>query len=363
MMSVRRKVFLAMIVFTAVFVASILGMGLRSIPAEGKLLEDRSARVSLHLLNTMAFFLGFGVLTTIMLSGELAKSLMGIEGCKEPVFEFEEAADSQNETKNWLIANMRRDMRKPLNSVIRLSEHVFSEPALGSETRDCVEKIHNAGMTLLDVINDTLSVSGAEPKKFAVTPIEYDVPSLINDILTLNIIRFGDRPVQFNVDIAHDMPNRLFGDELRIELVCNKLLNNAFKYTKQGRVDLSFRCERKEGGDWLTIRVADTGIGIRPEDMGGLFQSGGRNPGKTRGTSLAAANTIVTAMGGAIAAESEYGRGSVFTVRVPQRFVTSSLLGKDAAENLKRSHHIGKKLADGAKHVRPATSGNEALPA
>jgi signal transduction histidine kinase len=347
-MSAHRKIFLATMVFVTVLVASYLSMDLRLIPANDMFLEDRPARLSPHLLHTVAFCLGLGVLTSIMLSGELVKSLLTIDARSEPAFEF---GDADSPAGNGLVANMRHDMRKPLNSVIRLSEHIFREPSLCRETRECVEKIHNAGMTLLGVINDTVSVSGSESKKFAFTPIEYDVTSLIHDILTLNIIRFGDRPVKFNVDIDSGIPSRLFGDELRVELVCNKLLSNAFKYTKQGHVDLSFGCERKEDREWLTIRVADTGAGIRPEDMGGLFQRS-RNPGKTNRANLATANTIVAAMGGAITAESEYGRGSVFTLRVPHGSVTSSTLGRDAAENLKRSHHIENKPA--ASAVNPA---------
>jgi signal transduction histidine kinase/DNA-binding NarL/FixJ family response regulator len=309
-----------------------------------------------HSINA-ASFLTLGILTAIFASGRLAGLLHRLEEHCPETGNFSGIAANTPEERKQSIANMRSDMRKPLNSVIRLSEHILGKECIHEEARDSMEKIHNAGMTLLGIINDTINIPAAESQKFDLIPIEYDVPSLINDIVALNAVRSRDRPIKFSLHINGTLPRKLFGDELRVELICNNLLDNAFKYTKEGSVDLFFECEREGNDEWLTIRVADTGIGIRPENIDTVFSGYasvgyGKSGNKIDGTGLCVTKTIAEMMGGTITVSSEYMKGSVFTVRVRQGFVTALPVMENVVESLKRFHYSGNNAPDDKKIAR-----------
>ncbi|MDR1481315.1 MAG: hypothetical protein LBI74_01680, partial [Synergistaceae bacterium] len=367
-MSVRVRVFLAMITIVAILAAVNLSIILffiqrpLSMAVGGNIssailpVEGSSRHIEPHSINAAAIFLAFGVLTAIIASGELSKPLMRMEKKNSLLDELSRTAASTSEAKSWFIANMRHEMRKPLNSVVRISEHMLGREGIRGEARDGIEKIHNAGMTILGIVNDILDISKIESQKFEIMPIEYDVPSLINDVVALNTVRAGDKPVEFNLHIDESLPCKLFGDELRVELICNNLLSNAFKYTRRGRIDLFLGCEKEGDNEWLTVRVADTGIGIRDEEMENLFSSRKRRhdefSGKTDWTSLSITKMIVSMMGGTIMAKSEFGKGSIFTVSLRQGFVTDTPIGGDVAENLKRFHWSGNRRTENARPER-----------
>jgi signal transduction histidine kinase/DNA-binding NarL/FixJ family response regulator len=301
-----------------------------------------------HYVSALTFII-FGILAAFIASKKLAELFHAMDKHRSRIDEFSKTAAIVSERRGRCIANMRRDMRKPLNSIIRLSEHILGKEGMHGETLDNIEKIHNAGMTLLSIVNDITDIPATEARKFDLTPVEYDMPSLINDIVTLHTVRISGKPIKFNLRISEDLPRKLFGDELRVELICNNLLDNAFKYTKAGSVDLFFECEKDENNDcseWLTIRVADTGVGIHPDYIGKVFSGHGgtacgKHGRKIDGTGLAVTKTIVEMMGGAIDASSEPGKGSVFTARVRQGSVADVRIGKTVAESLKRCHHGG----------------------
>ncbi|MDR1508395.1 MAG: response regulator [Synergistaceae bacterium] len=362
-MSVRVKIFLAMMLAAAVLTAASISIGLiviQKLPLEemgggGPVSKSISGWVLPYSMNTAAVFLPLGTLLALAASGKLVKQLQKTEDMAVRIPEPAETAASISEARSQIIADMRHEMRKPLNSVVRISRCMLDKEEATEETRDNVEKIHNAGMTLLGIINDILDVSKVETKKFEITPVEYDVPSLINDIVTLNAANVGDKPIRFGLHIGRGIPGKLFGDELRIELVCNNLLGNAFKFTQEGKIDLFFDCEKVGDSEWLTIRVADTGIGIPPEDMEGLFSGYNRvhskSGGNIEGTRLPITKAIVVKMGGAITAESEYGKGSVFTVRLPQGFITDTPIEDEIVKNLRRFCQNGRWLPDETKIV------------
>jgi signal transduction histidine kinase/DNA-binding NarL/FixJ family response regulator len=348
-MSVRMKMFLTMAAIVLILTTACLGIDL--------LLTGRhlfSAEGMHCLINAMIFML-FGILASIIASGKLAGRFRGMDEHSFHIREFSGASGERGQ----FIANMRSDMRKPLNSVIRISEYILGEGDVRGEMRDSIEKIHNAGMTLLGIINDVMNVPTALARKFDLIPVEYDVPSLINDIVALNTIRIGGKPINFSLHVSESLPRKLFGDELRVELICNNLLDNAFKYTEKGQVDLLFECERDGNDEWLTICVIDTGIGIRPEkiekifsDHAGAGMSYANLGGKIDGTGLSVTKTIVEMMDGTIIANSAYNKGSVFTVRIRQGFVTDVPIGSAVAESLRRSLYYGNSEADDKKLAR-----------
>jgi signal transduction histidine kinase/FixJ family two-component response regulator len=348
-MSVRVKIFSAAL--PIIMALATVGTGMGFVLMQRRYIEETEYGMSV----VAAVFLSLGVTIVIVASAELVKRFKRAEEQISLLAESTKIATSISEARSRLIAHMRHEMRKPLNSVVRISRHMLSKEEMPEETRENVEKIHNAGMTLLGVINDIIDVSKVESRQFEITPIEYDVPSLINDIVTLNAAYIGDKPISFNLHIGKNMPSKLFGDELRVELVCNNLLDNAFKYTREGKIDLFFDCERKEDTEWLTVRVEDTGVGIPPTDIEWLFSGYNRvyakSGGKMEGTCLPITKAIVTMMGGTVTAKSEYGKGSVFIARIPQGFVTDMPIEDEVAKNLQRFNYHGKESSGETKLV------------
>ncbi|MDR2728464.1 MAG: response regulator [Chitinispirillales bacterium] len=250
-------------------------------------------------------------------------------------------AEKANDAKNRFLANMSHEMRTPLNAVIGLSELSLESQELNDEVYSSLEKINNAGTTLLSLVNDILDISKIKAGKFEIVPAEYDTASLINDIVTQNILHIGEKPIQFVLNIDENLPSQLYGDELRIKQICNNLLSNAFKYTEKGKVEFEIRCERKGGAVWMTAYVRDTGIGIFPGNIDRIFDDYTQIDKKTNykimgtGLGLPITKSLIDIMGGSINVESDYGNGSVFTVRVPQKYVNDVVIGPEVVNNLK----------------------------
>jgi len=271
-----------------------------------------------------------------------------------------EKAQAANNAKSDFLAGMSHEMRTPLNAVIGLSGLILESEGLDEEIKINLEKIFNAGSTLLNIVNDILNISKIEAGKFELTLNEYDTPSLINDTITQNILRIYDKPIKFNLNINADMPTRLYGDELRIKQILSNLLSNAFKYTHMGTVELGIRSERTEDGDsvWVTAWVKDTGIGIRPEDINKLFFNYSQVDVKANrtiegsGLGLAIVKKMIELMEGTITVKSEYGKGSVFTVRFKQKFVTDTPIGDSVVNNLKSFRYSNNKRDKDSKLVR-----------
>ena len=252
-----------------------------------------------------------------------------------------EKSQKASSAKSDFLANMSHEMRTPLNAVIGLSGLSLENDRLGEETHTNLEKIYDAGSTLLSIVNDILDISKIEAGKFEFVEAEYDVPSLINDTITQNALRIGEKPIELELNIDKNMFSRLHGDELRVKQIMSNLLSNAIKYTQEGAVELSVHCAREGDTVWLTIKVRDTGRGIRPEDIDKLFydytQLDLESNRKIEGTGLGLPITkrLAEMMDGSINIESNYGIGSVFTVRIRQKFVTETTILPEIAENLK----------------------------
>jgi len=187
---------------------------------------------------------------------------------------------------------------------------------------------------------------------------DYDVPSLINDAVTQNFVRIGEKQIELQLEIDESVYSRLYGDELRVKQIMNNLLSNAIKYTEEGTVRLSFECARVGGDVWVSIRVSDTGIGIKKDDIGGLFDDYAQMDSapirKIEGTGLGLpiANNLAKMMSGEIKVESEYGVGSVFTARLKQRFVSDVTIGPEAVASLKNFRYIDERRAKDAQFKR-----------
>ena len=260
-----------------------------------------------------------------------------------PVMKAKFEAEAASRSKSAFLATMSHEIRTPLNAIIGLSD-IELQKELSTDARTNLEKIHNSGDALLAIINDILDISKIETGNFDLIPVDYDIPSLINDTVQLNIVRIGSKNLIFKLKVDQTIPVRLFGDELRIKQILNNLLSNAFKYTEKGSVLLTVSWEKRGDDAWLVFAIQDTGQGIRRQDLPKLFseyrQLDARANRHIEGTGLGLSITknLVSLMDGRIGVESEYGTGSTFTVQLPQRIVDETPIGETIAQSLEAFH-------------------------
>ena len=254
------------------------------------------------------------------------------------------SAKVANQAKSSFLANMSHEIRTPMNAILGITEILVQNETLPGDIMEGLVKIYNSCDMLLGIINDILDLSKIEAGKLDIIPAAYEVASLVNDSVQLNVMRIGSKPIEFVLQIDENIPSKLIGDELRIKQVLNNLLSNAFKYTDCGKVTLSvaFAQEKEIDDIVLIINVEDTGYGMTPKQVETLFDEYTRfNSGINRvieGTGLGMSITqhLVYLMGGKIFLESEPGKGSLFTVRLPQKKVNAEVLGRQLAENLRQ---------------------------
>jgi signal transduction histidine kinase/DNA-binding NarL/FixJ family response regulator/HPt (histidine-containing phosphotransfer) domain-containing protein len=256
-----------------------------------------------------------------------------------------EAAESASRAKSDFLARMSHEIRTPLNAILGLSE-VELQNKLPESARLNLEKIYGSGSLLLEIVNDILDISKIENGNFELFPTGYEFASLINDTIQLNIIRIGSKPIEFKLEIDETIPSRLYGDEVRVKQILNNLLSNAIKYTEAGEVRFAAGWEQRGGNAWLNFTVQDTGRGIKKEDLKKLFsdyaQFDTAANRRIEGTGLGLSITkgLVDKMKGTITVESEYLRGSVFRVSLPQGILNERPVGGETVENLRSFRFI-----------------------
>ena len=266
------------------------------------------------------------------------------------------------EERSKFFAKMSHEMRTPLNAVIGFSEMTLEECTLSDYAAENIMKISSAGTSLLHMVNDILDISKIEEGKFNLLPVEYNFPQMINDSVTQNIVLKGQNPIDFILNIGEENPLHLFGDDQRIKQIINNLLSNAFKYTKEGTIEFNIKSEAAGDTVWVTFSVRDTGIGISGENLSSVFTEYTRIDAqinrKVNGTGLGLPITkmLVDMMNGEISVESEYGKGSCFTVKIPQKYVSAETMGADVANSLKNFHYAAEKQKSFARASLPYAS-------
>ncbi|MCR5788493.1 MAG: response regulator [Lachnospiraceae bacterium] len=255
------------------------------------------------------------------------------------VLELEkDAANASNKAKSDFLANMSHEIRTPMNAIIGMDEMILRS-APGEPIRKYALDIQSAGKTLLSIINDILDLSKIESGKMELIPVEYSFSSVMNDVVNMTMKKAQDKGLAYNLNVSEDIPSVLLGDEIRVRQVMLNLINNAIKYTPEGSVSVEVSYNRET--EKLRVRVIDTGIGIKNEDLGRLFGSFERleeeRNRNIEGTGLGLNITmrLVSMMDGTIGVISRYGEGTTFTAEMKQTVIDETPVG-DFAQNLLR---------------------------
>ena len=238
-----------------------------------------------------------------------------------------------NEAKSQFLANMSHEIRTPINGILGMDSVLLKE-CHDENLREYAKNIQSAGQSLLSIINDILDISKIESGKMEILTIRYQLFSVLNDCYNLTKIKLQNKPVSFIMQINEKLPSWLYGDEVRIRQIINNFLSNAVKYTKEGNITFELDFEEKTDEQiLLVITVRDTGIGIKEEDLGKLFESFTRIEEKRNrniegtGLGLNLTKNLVNLMGGEVFAESTYGKGSCFTAKIPQKIADAKPMG------------------------------------
>jgi signal transduction histidine kinase/CheY-like chemotaxis protein/HPt (histidine-containing phosphotransfer) domain-containing protein len=239
-------------------------------------------------------------------------------------------AEQANEKKTEFLSCMSLEIRTPLNAIVGFAQVLAKEEISGTAKED-VEDILMASNTLLDMVNGILDISKIETNKIEIVNAEYRPRKMINEVISLINARIGSKPIDFKVLIDEDLPDVLYGDNMRIKQIIINLLTNAVKYTQEGRIIFQTRATNEKNECKLEIQVADTGLGMSKEAVENLFNKFQRFDTDKNihvegtGLGLAITKELVDLMDGEIKVKSDYGIGTTFTVTLIQNIIHQKL--------------------------------------
>lgn len=272
-------------------------------------------------------YIGFGILFFLLMLAYAAEKSWVVQ------WKDYRKAIEENEFKNAFLANMSHEIKTPINTILGMNEMIASE-SREQGVRCYARHIQEAGNMLLALVNNILDYTKLESGKMQIIPVSYELGQLLSNLINSVSIKVEEKKLSFEVDVDKNIPSVLYGDELRIRQAVLNLLTNAIKYTREGSISLKVAFERVNQKEiCIYISVTDTGIGIRKEDRERLYDSFVRLEEKRNrsiegaGLGMTITRQIMDMMQGDILIESEYGKGSTFTLSFKQQIVEETALG------------------------------------
>lgn len=286
---------------------------------------------------------------------DIANVLSEIAYTKHEIYLKNLELEKASHMKSDFLANMSHEIRTPMNAVIGMAEMALRED-ISPSAKNYISQIKSSGQALLTIINDILDFSKIESGKMDINETDYEPMSLINDVVNIIMTRIGNKKLELTLDVNPDLPHELHGDNIRVKQIIVNLANNAVKFTDSGNVHLKIDFEQiEEDKIILKAEIADTGAGIKKQDMDKLFQSFQQVDSKRNrniegtGLGLAICKQLLSLMNGEIQVNSVYGEGSIFSFSLPQKIVnkTPSIekrTEKMAAAGLVDNKYIAKEM-------------------
>ncbi len=234
-------------------------------------------------------------------------------------------AETANQAKSEFLANMSHELRTPLNGILGYAQILLRHEDLTPAMQDGLEVIQQSGSHLLNLVNDLLDFSKIEARRLELVPNDFFFPYFISGIVDMLRIRAEKKNIELDWEVDSDIPQGFRADEKRLRQVLINLLDNAIKFTEEGRVTFKVKLKQSAGLDFEQARICfaieDTGIGIKPEQLANIFQpfeqlGSLRQRAQGTGLGLAISNQIVDLMGGTIQVSSTPGQGSTFWFEV-----------------------------------------------
>ena len=237
-------------------------------------------------------------------------------------------AEKANHAKSDFLSSMSHEIRTPLNAIVGLSEDTLTyKDQMPEEVIENSKDIINASQTLLEIVGNILDINKIESNKMEIYENPYNFKEEITKMCRVTQTRIGEKNIKFNLSIADDIPYELIGDKAKVKEVINNIFTNAIKYTDQGEINLTIKCinDLNKNVTNIIVTCQDTGKGIKAELINRLFTKFDRldieRNTTTEGTGLGLAITksLVEMMGGNINVQSQYGKGSIFVIQIPQK--------------------------------------------
>lgn len=277
----------------------------------------------------------FSMLIVGSFAGIVLKAHMkAFEEERNSLVEENKRLEQSNKEKHNFFTNVSHEIRNPINIIMGLNELILRANPMG-ETREYARDLQIASEMLLNQVNDILDLSQIENKKMELVPVEYRTAELFKELVEMLRGQVEKKGLEFSMELDENLPTVLYGDEKRLKQIYLNVLDNAVKYTKEGSVTLSVHGEESSEGEIiLSVKVSDTGIGIRKEDVEHIYDFYNRGDERRNiriegsGLGLAITKQLVDLMDGKVSLDSIYTKGTVFTIQIKQRIVDDKPIGK-----------------------------------